>query len=85
LREAGLPFERQMPMPLIDKAKSIGDGFKANMIVANKVILEIKSAATQPAHEVQLHSYLRMNRLRIGLFLNFGARRLTNGIRHCVR
>jgi GxxExxY protein len=72
-------------IPVIYKAKPIGDGFRADIVVAHEVILEIKSvSAILPAHEVQLNTYLRMSGIRIGLILNFNARRLTEGIRRCV-
>jgi GxxExxY protein len=78
-------FQRQVAIPVIYKAKPIGDGFKADIVVAREVILEIKSiAAILPAHEAQLHTYLRMSGIRIGLILNFNARRLTDGIRRYV-
>jgi GxxExxY protein len=60
----------------------IGEGFKADIIVAREVILEIKSVATiVPVHEAQLQTYLHMSGICIGLILNFNARRLTEGIR----
>jgi GxxExxY protein len=85
LREARIEFERQVAIPVIYKAMSIGEGFRADIVVAREVILEIKSvAAILPAHEAQLHTYLRMSGLRIGLILNFNSRRLTEGIRRYV-
>ena len=85
LREAGIPFDRQVAIPLTYKSVPIGDGFKADIIVAREVILEIKSvAAILPIHEAQLHTYLRMSGLHIGLILNFNAPRLTQGIRRYV-
>jgi GxxExxY protein len=85
LRESGIPFERQVVIPVIYKAKQIGKGFLADIVVARRVILEIKSiAAIVPTRQTQLHTYLRMSGLHIGLILNFSARRLTEGIRRYV-
>ena len=85
LHEAHIPFERQVAIPVIYQAEPIGDGFRADIVVARQVILEIKSvAAIQPAHEAQLNTYLRMSSLRIGLILNFNARRRTEGIRRFI-
>lgn len=68
----------QVAISVIYKAMPIGEGFRADIVVAREVILEIKPiAAILPAHEAQLHTYLRMGGLRIGLILNFNARRLT--------
>ncbi len=85
LRDAGIAFERQVAIPVIYKAAPIGDGFKADIVAARAVILEIKAvAAVLPVHEVQLHTYLGMSGIHIGPILNFNARRLAEGIRRYV-
>lgn len=85
LREAGIPFERQVAIPVVYKSLEIGEGFKADIVVARKVILEIKAvAAVLPVHEAQLHTYLSMSGIHIGLILNFHARRLVDGLRRYV-
>ena len=85
LHEAGIPFERQMAIPVIYKTLPIDDGFKADIVVARQVILEIKAvAAILPVHEAQLHTYLRMSGIHVGLILNFNARRLADGVRRYV-
>ena len=86
LRQAGIACERQvLPVPVMYKGMAIGDGFRADIVVAGEVILEIKAvAAILPAHEAQLHTYLSMSGLHVGLMLNFNARRLTDGIRRTV-
>jgi len=85
LRAADIQFERQVAIPVIYKAKPIGEGFRADIVVAHQVILEIKSvAAILPIHQAQLNTYLRMSGLHIGLILNFNANRLTDGIRRYV-
>ena len=85
LREASIPFERQMPIPLIYKPMPTGNGFKANVIVAREIIPEIKSiAAILPIHEAQRHTHLRLSSLRIGPIPNANARRLTEEIRRFI-
>jgi GxxExxY protein len=85
LGEAGIPFQRQVGIPVIYKTMPIGEGFRADIVVAREVTLEIKSvAAIVPAHEAQLYTYPRMSGLRVGLILNFKVRRLTEGIRRYV-
>jgi len=85
LRQAGIACERQVLVPVMYKGMAIGDGFRADIVVAGEVILEIKAvAAILPAHEAQLHTYLSMSGLHVGLILNFNARRLTDGIRRYV-
>lgn len=85
LRRAGMDFARQVPIPILYKNEQIGDGFKADIIVAHTLILEIKSVVTiLPVHEMQLRTYLRLSGLRVGLLLNFNASRLTEGLRRFV-
>ncbi len=70
---------------MIYKGVAVGDGFKADIVVADQLILEIKSAAAiHPIHEVQLRTYIRMSGIRVGLLLNFNAQRLTDGLRRYV-
>ena len=82
MRKARIPFARQVSISLIYKKMRIAGGFKADVVVAGTVIFEIKSVtAILPLHEAQLHTYLRISGLRIGLILNFNASRLTEGLR----
>jgi GxxExxY protein len=55
---AGIRFEQQVMIPVIYKGHAVGDGFKADIVVAHELILEIKAiAAILPIHEVQLRTY----------------------------
>jgi GxxExxY protein len=55
--QAGLPFERQVGIPVTYKGVAVGEGFRADIVVDCKVILEIKAAAAiLPAHEAQLQT-----------------------------
>jgi GxxExxY protein len=85
LRQAGIAFARQIPIPVVYKGAQVGDGFKADIVVQQQVILEIKSVASILAvHEMQLRTYLRMSGIRVGLLLNFNAPRLMDGLRRSV-
>ncbi len=85
LSEAGIQFERQVAIPVFYQGRRIGEGFRADIVVSNKIILEIKAlAAIPPAHEAQLQTYLRTSGIRIGLLLNFHAARPTDGLRRFV-
>ena len=85
LRQAGIACERQVLVPVMYKGMAIGDGFRADIVVAGEVILEIKAvAAILPAHEAQRHTYLSMSGLHVGLILNFNAPRMVDGIRRYV-
>ena len=84
-RRAGLAFERQVGIPIIYKGEQIHDGFRADIVVDSRVILEVKTVATILAvHEAQLLTYLRMSGIQIGLILNFSAPRLIDGLRRLV-
>jgi GxxExxY protein len=75
-------FERQVVVPVVYRGVTVGDGFKADVVVDRQLILEIKAvAAILPAHEAQLYTYLRMSGIRVGLLLNFNASRLVDGLR----
>lgn len=85
LSQAGLAFERQAAIPVTCKGANIGEGFRADIVVERKVILEVKAVATiLPAHEAQLQTYLRMSGIPVGLLLNFNTSRLIDGFRRFV-
>ncbi len=85
MEAAGIPFRRQVVMPIIYKGRTIPLGFRADILVADAVILEIKAvAAFLPAHEAQIMTYLRMSQIRVALLLNFHAIRLTDGLRRFI-
>jgi GxxExxY protein len=81
LREAGVAFARQVAIPSVYKGVPVGGGFKADIVVACELILEIKAVTTiLPIHEVQLRTCLRMGGIRVGLLLNFNVPRLVGGL-----
>jgi GxxExxY protein len=85
LEEAGIPFQREAMIPITYKGKTRPRGFRADIVVANTVILEIKAvAAFLPAHDAQILTYLRMTTIRIGLLMNFHALRLKDGLRRFI-
>lgn len=82
LHRAGIAFGRQVTIPVIYKGERITEGFKADIVVAEQVVLEIKSVPTiLTVHEMQLRTYLRLSGIRVGLLLNFNASRLLDGLR----
>ena len=85
LEQAGVPFARQVVVPVVYRGRRIGEGFRADIIVDETVIVEIKVIATiLPGHEAQLNTYLRMSGLRIGLLMNFNESRLVDGLHRLV-
>ena len=76
----GISFERQRPLPVEYKGVKLDCGYRLDLIVEHKVILEIKCAEhVLPVHEAQLLTYLRMTGIRVGLILNFNVAILIRG------
>jgi GxxExxY protein len=85
LAQAGVPFQRQVGVPVTYKGRSLPLGFRADILVADVVIVEVKAvAALLPAHDAQILTYLRMSHIRIGLLMNFHATRLKDGLRRFI-
>jgi GxxExxY protein len=85
LARAGVNFEAQVAVPVIYKGITIPLGFRADVVVENSIILEIKAVtALLPARESQLLNDLRMSNLRVGLLMNFHAPRLKDGLRRLI-
>jgi GxxExxY protein len=69
----GLTAERQVPVPIVYKGLRFEEGFRADLIVAGRVLLELKSVeGVIPAHKKQVQTYLRLTGLKLGYLLNFG-------------
>jgi GxxExxY protein len=85
LRRANIEFQSEVTVPVIYKNITIPLGFRADILVENTIILEIKAvAALIPAHDAQILTYLRMSKIRIGLLMNFHAPRLKDGLRRFI-
>lgn len=81
----GLYFTRQMGLPLIYKGRKMELGFRADVIVENKVIVEIKSVeALAPVHYKQLLTYLKITDLKLGILINFNTAYIKEGIHRVV-
>jgi GxxExxY protein len=85
LAQQGPKLERQKPLPLVYREVRLDCGYRLDLLVEEKVVVEIKSVdSLQPIHTAQLLSYLRLADCRIGLLINFNVRSLRNGIRRIV-
>ena len=81
LKKRGLAVERQVPIPIEYDSIKFDEGFKADVIVEDKVILELKSVEQlTKAHKKQLLTYLRLADKRLGLLINFGEALIKDGI-----
>jgi GxxExxY protein len=82
LSEAGLMVERQVPIPVRFQGIVFDEGFRADLFVEKKVIIELKSIERlQPVHSKQLLTYLRLTGCRLGLLINFGENLLKDGFK----
>jgi GxxExxY protein len=85
LTNRGLAVSRQSSIPISYNGVDLGEGFKADLIVEDLVILELKSVeAVAPVHTKQLLTYLRLTDRKLGLLINFGAARIKDGITRVV-
>ena len=85
LTEMGLAVERQVPIPVNFRGVAFDEGFRADIFVGQKVIIELKSVERlQPVHSKQLFTYLRLSGCRLGLLINFGKYLLKDGFKRVV-
>jgi GxxExxY protein len=81
----GIPFERQVPLPLEYKGVRCECGYRLDILVAGTVVVEVKAIeAIAPIHEAQLLTYLRLGGWSVGLLMNFNVVVLKDGIRRKV-
>ena len=85
LKKRGLHVVRQQPIPIVYESIKFDEGFRADVIVEDKVILELKSLeAVSPVHKKQLLTYLRLADKRLGLLINFGEGLIKDGLTRVV-
>lgn len=85
LNKTGLNVRKQTPLPLVYEDVKLECGYRVDLIVENKVIVEIKSVeCLNPIHSVQLLTYLKLSNCQLGLLLNFNVLRLKDGIKRVV-
>ncbi len=85
LQKRGLRVERQVAVPIVYEDVRLEEGFRADLIVEDKLIIEIKSvSAIAPVHQKQLLTYLKLTDKRLGLLMNFGAFLIKDGIQRIV-
>ncbi len=85
LARRGLHAERQQTLPVVWQNVHLEAGFRVDLIVENKVIVEIKSVdAIAPVHRKQLLTYLRLANKRLGILINFDVDLIKDGIARVV-
>ncbi len=85
LNNLGLYVKQQVPMPFVYKEIKLDAGYRIDLLVENKVIIEIKSIETlAPVHFAQVLTYLKLANLKLGLLINFNTKLLKEGIHRVV-
>lgn len=85
LKRRGLRVEQEQPVPVIYETVKMDVGFRADLVVEDKVIVELKSVEkVMPVHKKQLLTYLKLADKRLGLLINFGEVLIKNGITRVV-
>src|SRR2546428_12125745 len=80
-----IAFERQVPIPLEYRGTRLEAGYRLDILVAGKVVVEVKAMeAIAPIHEAQLLTYLRLGGWKVGLLMNFNVVVLKDGMRRRV-
>lgn len=85
LDKVGLSSVKQKPMPLVYEEKKLDLGYRIDLFVESKVIIEIKSVeAINPVHMAQIMTYLKLSGCRIGFLINFNVQSLKDGIKRVI-
>ena len=85
LRKEGVKYEKQKALPIVYKNVKLDCGYRIDLLVESKVIVELKSVDTLlPIHTAQLLSYLKISDLKLGLLINFNVKILKDGIKRIV-
>ena len=86
LQQAGLKVEKEVSVPIIYKGHKLECGFRIDLLVENRVILELKAVTEMhPIYEAQTLTYLKLKKAEIGLLINFNEKMLKDGIQRVIR
>ncbi len=85
LKQAGFHVEKEKPMPIVYKEIKLDHGYRIDLLVENKVVIEIKTVeALNDVHTAQVLTYLKLGNYKLGLLLNFHVSILKNGIKRII-
>lgn len=85
LQNCGLETIKQYPMPLIYKDKKLDIGYRIDLLVEDKIVIEVKSVDFLiPIHTAQLMTYMKLSECRVGLLINFNVQFLKEGIKRII-
>jgi len=85
LMKINMPFKRQQAIPLVHEEIKLEIGFRADLIIDDKVILELKAVELlAPVHYKQVQTYLKLTDIKLGLLINFNVNLIKDGIHRIV-
>ena len=85
LINSGLKVAKEVPMPIVYKEVKLNHGYRIDLLVENKVVIEIKTVdAFTDVHEAQILTYLRLGNYKLGLLINFNVSVLKHGLKRYV-
>lgn len=85
IQKAGLKVKRQVSIPIEFEGIRFDEGFRADMVVEDKVIIELKSVeSVNKAHKKQVLTYLKLTSMKLGYLLNFGEAVMKDGIHRII-
>jgi GxxExxY protein len=85
LNQIGIDFKRQVPLPVVYKSVRLDCGYRIDIVVEGRLILELKAIERLMAiHEAQVLTYMRLSGIHTGLLLNFNTPVLKDGIRRLM-
>jgi len=85
LLQSGLYIEKEKPLPLVYNDVKLECGYRVDIMVENKVVVEIKAVeALADIHTAQVLTYLKLANCKIGLLINFNVTLLKSGIKRCI-
>lgn len=85
LKQMGLDVKQQQALPVLYKEVKLDAGYRIDLLIENKVIIEVKSVeALADIHTAQLLTYLKLKDLKLGLLINFNSVRVVDGLKRIV-
>lgn len=85
LTKNGLFVEKEKPMPLIFEEIKLDQGYRLDLLVENKIVIELKSVEfINDLHIAQTLTYMRLGNYKLGLLLNFNVKSLKDGIKRLI-
>lgn len=85
LEQLEIPFRRQLELPVQYKELNLDCGYRIDVLVDDKVLLELKSVESLlPVHEAKLMTYMKLSGVKVGLLMNFNVKLMKDGIKRIV-